>query len=566
MHGITGNKMSLNNFAISTRLSAGFAAVLILMLAIAGLGIARLQAVGEVAHTMSSETMVVERLGAEWFTEISVNSARTVAVARTDEPESQDYFKEQIKSTNARIGAIQKSLEPMIASAQGKTLLQDIAEKRRKYEAVGGAVLELKRTGRNALADQMIEEKFLPAVAAYLHSARQLIAYQQSQSLALASQADRHFQDGRMLLASLSVAALLLGLACAWLISRSISGPLNAALRIARRVAVGDLSAQIVVTGKDETGQLLAALRDMNAALHQIIGNVRHSTDTIALASGEIASGNLDLSARTEEQAGSLQQTAASMEQLTSTVRQNADNARQANQLAVSASGVAVKGGQMVALVVDTMGSIKASSGKIADIIGVIDGIAFQTNILALNAAVEAARAGEQGRGFAVVATEVRNLAQRSASAAKEIKALIDDSVQQVDAGSVLVGQAGATMGEIVASVRKVTDIMSEITAASQEQSDGIEQVNQAIGQMDDVTQQNAALVEQAAAAAESLQEQAASLAQAVSVFRLGSETPAPSVAARAPQRVIRQAGGNRLARGKPLAGPEKRLPAVLCS
>jgi len=556
----------MNNFSIGARLSAGFAALLVLMLAIAGLGIARLQAVGEVAHEMSSRTMAIERIAAAWFTEISVNSARTIAVARSDDPESQVHFKQQIKSGNARIGAIQKSLEPMIASAQGKALLRDIAEKRRKYETVGDAVLELKRTGRNVPADLMIDREFLPAVDAYLHSAHGLIDYQQSRSLALASQADRYFQNGRMLLVSLSAAALLLGLACAWLISRSISRPLHAALRIARRVAAGDLSAQIAVAGTDETGQLLAALRDMNAALHRIIGNVRHSTDTIALASGEIASGNLDLSARTEEQASSLQQTAASMEQLTATVRQNADNARQANRLAASASAVAVRGGQAVSQVVDTMGSIKASSRKIADIISVIDGIAFQTNILALNAAVEAARAGEQGRGFAVVATEVRSLAQRSASAAKEIKALIDDSVQQVDAGSVLVGRAGATMGEIVASVGKVTDIMAEIAAASQQQSAGIEQVNQAIGQMDEITQQNAALVEQAAAAAESLQEQAASLAQAVGVFRLDSAM-APSVAVREPQRIIGPVGGNRLASGgKLLAGPEKRFSAALCS
>ncbi|NMM28675.1 MAG: HAMP domain-containing protein [Glaciimonas sp.] len=565
----------MNNFSISTRLSAGFAAVLILMLAIAGLGISRLQAVGEVVHTMSSETMAIERLGAEWFTEISVNSARTVAVARTDEPESQEYFKEQIRITSNRINTIQKSLEPMIASAGGKALLLRIAEKRTLYATVGDTILELKRTGRNAVADQMIEEKFLPAVDAYLSSARQLIAYQQNLSLALATQADRHFQNGRILMASLSVAALLLGLACAWLISRSISVPLHAAVRIAQRVAAGDLSAQIVATGKDETGQLLAALRDMNTALHQVIGDVRFGVDTIALASGEIATGNADLSSRTEEQASALEETASSMEQLTATVHQNADNARQATQLAVSASSVAVKGGQVVSQVVDTMGSIKASSRKIADIISVIDGISFQTNILALNAAVEAAHAGEQGRGFAVVASEVRNLAQRSASAAKEIKALIDDSVGQVDQGSKLVDAAGQTMSEIVSSVQRVADIMSEITAASQEQSAGIEQVNQAIGQMDEMTQQNAALVEQAAAAAESLQGQAKSLAQAVSVFKLSKKTEAvPAVTAftqQPPQRQQQrqraaQKTGSRMAIDYSGNGPESRFSAALCN
>jgi methyl-accepting chemotaxis protein len=264
------------------------------------------------------------------------------------------------------------------------------------------------------------------------------------------------------------------------------------------------------------------ALAHMNNGLRQLVGQVRGSTDTIATASTQIAAGNQDLSARTEQQASSLEETASSMEELTSTVKQNADNARQANGLALSASQIAARGGDVVGQVVDTMASINASSNKIVDIIAVIDGIAFQTNILALNAAVEAARAGEQGRGFAVVATEVRNLAQRSAAAAKDIKLLIGDSVEQVEAGSRLVDQAGATMGEVVASITRVADIMSEITAASQEQSAGIEQVNQAITQMDQVTQQNAALVEEAAAAAEAMQDQANGLSQLVSTFKLG--------------------------------------------
>ncbi|MDP1929083.1 MAG: methyl-accepting chemotaxis protein, partial [Thiobacillus sp.] len=293
------------------------------------------------------------------------------------------------------------------------------------------------------------------------------------------------------------------------------------ATAVADRIASGDLTSEINVEGRDETGELLGALKRMNDSLKQIVGEVRTGTETIAVATREIASGNADLSSRTEQQASSLEETASSMEELTSTVKQNAENARQANQLVQSTAEVAVKGGQVVDHVVDTMASIKDSSRKIADIIGVIDGIAFQTNILALNAAVEAARAGEQGRGFAVVASEVRNLAQRSAGAAKEIKALIEDSVGKVDAGGKLVDEAGKTMSEIVTSVKRVTDIMSEIAAASQEQSAGIEQVNQAITQMDDVTQQNAALVEQAAAAAESLEEQANALTQAVSIFKL---------------------------------------------
>jgi methyl-accepting chemotaxis protein len=291
---------------------------------------------------------------------------------------------------------------------------------------------------------------------------------------------------------------------------------------VARAISAGDFSREITVA-RGDSSSLLFTMNAMRENLTVTIGDIRQSTETIAVASRQIASGNADLSSRTESQASSLEETASSMEELTSTVKQNAENARQANQLVVSAADVAVKGGKVVGQVVDTMASIKASSRKIADIISVIDGIAFQTNILALNAAVEAARAGEQGRGFAVVAAEVRNLAQRSAGAAKEIKSLIEDSVDKVDVGGKLVDEAGKTMDEIVNSVKRVTDIMSEIAAASQEQSAGIEQVNQAVGQMDEATQQNAALVEQAAAAAESLQDQAGKLAQAVSVFKLGS-------------------------------------------
>ncbi len=315
--------------------------------------------------------------------------------------------------------------------------------------------------------------------------------------------------------------AVALAAGAGYFITRGIVVPLNQAVQVARRVAAGDLTASAVVDMHDEIGELQVALRDMNGNLTRIVGEVRAGTESISSASGQIAAGNLDLSNRTEAQAGSLEETASAMEQLTSTVQQNAENASQANQLAVAASEVAVRGGEVVSEVVQTMGAIHESARKIADIIGVIDGIAFQTNILALNAAVEAARAGEQGRGFAVVAAEVRSLAQRSANAAKEIKQLIDDSVDKVETGNRQAGQAGATMSEVVSSIQRVTRIMADITSASQEQSSGIEQVNRAIGQMDETTQQNAALVEQAAAAAKSLQDQASRLEGLVHKFRL---------------------------------------------
>jgi len=345
-------------------------------------------------------------------------------------------------------------------------------------------------------------------------------------------------------------------------ITRQLGGDPTYAAEVANRVAAGDLSIEVEVKEKD-TSSLLAAMKRMQESLVKIVSEVRSGTESIGTGTQEIASGNVDLSQRTEEQASSLEETASSMEELTSTVKQNAENAKQANQLAIGASAVAVKGGAVVGQVVTTMSSINESSKKIADIISVIDGIAFQTNILALNAAVEAARAGEQGRGFAVVATEVRNLAQRSAAAAKEIKGLIGDSVDKVGAGTKLVDEAGKTMQEIVTAVKRVTDIMAEITAASHEQSQGIEQVNQAITQMDEVTQQNAALVEQAAAAAESLEEQAQQLMQAVSAFNIGGGvgSQARPVARRvaAEPKATRPAPVARIA-SRPAAAP--RVPA----
>jgi methyl-accepting chemotaxis protein len=389
-------------------------------------------------------------------------------------------------------------------------------------------------------AAKTIAEKIDPISEKTLFEISRMVELQQSASRAVVKGSVAADNELMFILFVCSVVALIAGGGCAYVATRSITQPLRAALVIAKTVASGVLTSKVVVVGHDEISELLYALKDMNDSLAKTVGDVRAGTATITLASREIASGNADLSARTESQAGSLEETASSMEELTSTVKQNADNAKHANQLAFSASSVAAKGGQVVSQVVETMGSIRESSRKIVDIIGVIDGIAFQTNILALNAAVEAARAGEQGRGFAVVAAEVRNLAQRSAGAAKEIKTLIGDSVEKVDLGSKLVDEAGKTMDLVVSSVQQVADIMAEITAATQEQSNGIGEINEAITQMDAMTQQNSALVEQAAAAAESMQEQAHHLHEAVSIFKLSDDAPsaasvAPSAAKHAP-------------------------------
>jgi methyl-accepting chemotaxis protein len=385
-------------------------------------------------------------------------------------------------------------------------------------------LLEALRAGDVARATALVHGPMIELFAPVRAAINSLIQTQLDEAAKANDKSRSTYEMVRLVCLSGMALGLILAAIVGAMLVKGIVHPLDEAVRIAGAVAAGDLTQDIRVRANDETGHLMRALNEMNAGLARLVGRVRAGTDTIASASGEIATGNLDLSTRTEQQAASLERTAASMEELTSTVRQNADNARQANVLAQSASAVAAKGGTVVTQVVSTMGAINTSATRIADIIGVIDGIAFQTNILALNAAVEAARAGEQGRGFAVVASEVRNLAQRSAAAAKEIKELIADSVEKVNHGSALVDQAGATMGEIVGSINRVTDIMAEIMAASQEQSIGIEEVNRAIVQMDQTTQQNASLVEEATAAAQALREEAESLALAVGEFRLDAQ------------------------------------------
>ncbi len=514
----------LRNVSIGVRLGLGFAVILLFSMVITGISVWRLHDVAGATRTMMEEPLAKERYISDWYTRIDSAVRRTIAIARSSDTSLSAYFAEESKVSSASSAVLQKKIAALLKDPKEQAMFAGLLELREVYVGSRDQVYKLKGESQSEAANEVFEKTFVPAAAKYQKMVYGLLEHQRATIDATARQIDDIASTSRNLLLLLSTLALAFGVVCAWLLTMGIVRPLRTAVDIARKVADGDLTAQIDASAKDETGQLLLALKDMNTSLLNIVGEVRSGTDSIATSSTQIAAGNQDLSSRTEEQAGSLEETASSMEELTSTVKQNADNARQANQLAASAAQVAVKGGAVVAQVVGTMQSINTSSNKIVDIIAVIDGIAFQTNILALNAAVEAARAGEQGRGFAVVASEVRNLAQRSASAAKEIKTLIGASVEQVNAGSMLVAQAGSTMNDIVDSVQRVSDIITEITAASSEQSVGIDEINRAIGQMDAVTQQNAALVEESAAAAESMQHQAHNLAQVVSVFKLNGQ------------------------------------------
>ena len=522
----------MGKMKIGKRLALGFALIMLLSIVIAAIGIWRLQVVSDVTRAMVEQSARKERLISSWYGSLRAGIVRTIAISRSADPTLKTYFIDEAKASTNNSTRLQKEIGELLSSDEEKALFQNIGERRKVYLASHYRILDLKSAGNIEEGNRMVDQEFVPLAKSYQESMLKLLELEQRDIDKTTQQIDDIAAGSRRLLLILEGVALLLGCFCAWYLTVSITRPINIALGISRRVADGDLTTQISgIDGKDgdEVGQLLSSLNDMNGSLRNIVSNVRTGTQTIAIASGEISTGNHDLSARTEQQASALEETASAMEELISTVRQNSDNADTASQLASAASGIAVEGGEVVRRVVATMTAINGSSRKIVDIISVIDGIAFQTNILALNAAVEAARAGEQGRGFAVVASEVRSLAQRSATAAKEIKLLIDDSVKKVGDGSVLVEQAGATMERVVDSVRKVADIVGEISLASREQSSGIEQVNDAISQMDEMTQQNAALVEQAAAAASSMQNQAAELAQLVSVFSLDQGSrPAP--------------------------------------
>ena len=513
--------MKLSNLRIGTRLGGGFAIILGLLALMMLIGIMRLSGVANATREMMVTPLAKERLAEEWFRGVAAGVKRTMAVAKSTDPSLETLFAPESKASTVRINEINKAIEAMPISPEEKTLLANIAETRKKFLAARDTVMKARREDKPEEATQVFERDFLPQSLAYVDNMQAYLDHQRKAIDVTAETIEADAAQGQMRIGLLGSLALLMGSVFAWLLTRSITQPIQQAVDSTEAISSGNLATDIKIEGKDEAARLLQALSAMQTNLARIVGSVRQGSESVATASAEIAQGNNDLSARTESQASALEETAASMEELSSTVKQNADNARQANQLAQSASTVAVQGGEVVAQVVSTMKGINDSSKKISDIISVIDGIAFQTNILALNAAVEAARAGEQGRGFAVVASEVRSLAGRSADAAKEIKTLITDSVERVEQGSALVDQAGITMDEVVSSIRRVTDIMGEISAASSEQSAGVAQVGEAVTQMDQATQQNAALVEEMAAAASSLRTQAQELVGTVAVFKL---------------------------------------------
>ena len=517
--------MRSNNIRLSARLWLATGQLVLGLCLVAGFTATRSGSDRLESATVLDALNYKAKLASQWSALTETNAARSLAVLLGSDPAVDAGLKDAIAATSARIGEIQKSINATQLSPADRALLETIASNRK-------LVLEMRATAMkqrlDGLATEMVDTiktRYQPAMEAYQKSQRDFVnlqeqAYEASR-LSYAQRA-KELAMGGVIGILMLVAGILAG--AAWLI-HAIKQPLLQANELAARIAQGDLSMQIDTSRGDEFGDLMKSLAAMNESLGRMVHQVRQSTDSIATASAEIATGNNDLAQRTEQTSSNLQSTASSMDQLTTTVQQSADNARQASTLAANASSVAERGGAVVQQVVRTMEESNTSSKMIADIIGVIDGIAFQTNILALNAAVEAARAGEQGRGFAVVASEVRSLAQRSAEAAKEIKMLIGTSVDKVASGTKLVSDAGVTMSDIVQSVRKVADVIGEITAASNEQSSGIAHVNQAIGNLDQMTQQNAALVEESAAAAESLREQASQLAQAVSVFKTSGAT-----------------------------------------
>jgi methyl-accepting chemotaxis protein len=517
----------LTRTRIATRLGMALGLLMLLMMVISGYSVKKLSDATEVIKRLTEQEARTMQAVNEWKSLIEINVLRIVTHSRLGTGDFPDQLMKDYEADSKRIDELQQRVQSAMNSRELKAQYDSIEALRRQILSYGPKILELRNSGDYFALEQLLEGDFEKARKSYIAGIEGLQS-------AMAQRAQLAFQEAQadsnsaavmslvLVIGSLTFAALF-----GWWLSRSISGPIAAVVQHARKIAAGDLSSDVEINAGGEAGELQAALADMQASLRAMVNQVQQATENITTASAEIATGNQDLSSRTEQTASNLQQTASSMEQLTATLSQSAESAHQAVQLANKAAEAAQRGGTVVSQVVSTMDEINASSKKIADIIGVIDAIAFQTNILALNAAVESARAGEQGRGFAVVAGEVRNLAQRSAEAAKEIKALIGNSVGKVESGSRLVADAGSSMQEIVNAVCRVTDMIGDISASTREQSSGISQINQAVSQLDQMTQQNAALVEQSAAAAESLREQAQRLSQLVSQFRIGEHAAA---------------------------------------
>ncbi|MFC3395252.1 methyl-accepting chemotaxis protein [Brenneria rubrifaciens] len=522
--------MSLANWRIGYRLGAGFSFLILMLLIVGSITISKLTDFNRKMESIVSEVYPLTVKGNQLIEELSryLNNQQLLLLL-----ESEAEIKKQLevtKESTPKISRLMDDLQKSVSDDESQAILQSIAEIRRDYLA-----------SANKLIASIVERNISAASNEYFNVTRvtqqkytkkvsDFIDVQNDKMAASAKMVSTSYREALILLTIIMAVSVIACLIIASLITRSVTHPIKEALVVAENVARGDLTSEIRINRKDETGMLLAALHHMNTSLRQIVSQVRDGAETISSAASQIAAGNQDLSARTEEQASSLEETASSMEQLTSTIKNTADNTLQATELAASTSETVKKSGDMMARVTQEMRGIRDSSQRMSEIIGVIDGIAFQTNILALNAAVEAARAGEQGRGFAVVASEVRALAQRSATAAKEIKELIDDSFHKVQAGMGLVEETGVTMNSLVMNVQGVNGIISEISQASREQSDGVNQINLAVGQIDTTTQQNAALVEESAAAALSLQDQAHSLTQTVSLFKLGTGYTASTV------------------------------------
>jgi methyl-accepting chemotaxis protein len=558
----------LSNLKVGTKLALGFGFVGLLIALIAGISWVKLE--GAIAMQNSAledfypKTVMVSDLETDVVRQ-GVMLRNIMLAANRSDTAGVNAGLAQLQESAADVSKTFERLESLINNPKAKELMQRMTETRDAYRKEREVLLGMVREGKNTEAEQLLNGGLQAARNTYGAALHEFLTFQRDLMDSAGDQARDSLESTVWAVEGLSVSAVVLAVLAALLITRAIVRPLNEAVGIADHIAAGDLTQKIHVQGRDETAQLLGAMSKMQQALRDLVSNVRQNAEGVATASAQIAQGNQDLSSRTEQQASALEETSASMEEMGSTAQQNADNARAASQLAASASSVAVQGGEVVGQVVSTMREIQQSSQKISDIIGVIDGIAFQTNILALNAAVEAARAGEQGRGFAVVAGEVRTLAQRSAEAAKEIKQLINASVERVEQGTTLVDQAGSTMQEVVQSIQRVTDIVGEISSASQEQNAGVNQVSEAVSNMDQTTQQNAALVEESASAAASLRQQADQLVKAVSVFRVHggepSSTPAP-VSKAAPVAVHKPVAAPKAVAAAPAKAPAPR-PAL---